>query len=73
MVVSEGGDLAVACVIRCRGGVRKRYRMSNNASGNCNLYHLPDLVIDRATEAAADRERRRALWNKMGDLLFGPS
>ena len=69
MVVSEGGDLAVTCVIRCGGGLRKRCRMSTNASGHCNLYHLPDRVIHRATEAA-DRARARALWNKMGDILF---
>ena len=68
MVVREGGDLAVACVIRFRGRMRKRCRMSTNGSGHCNLHNLPDLVIDRATKAAADRERRRALWNKMGEI-----
>ena len=51
MVVSEGGDLAVTCVIRCMGGERKRCRMSNNASGHCNLYHLPDCVIHRSSRS----------------------
>ena len=72
MVVSEGGDLAVTCVIRCGGGLRKRCRMSTNASGHCNLYDLPDRVIDRATEAA-DRERAHELWNKIGNILFRSS
>ena len=73
MVVSEGGDLAVACVIRCNGGGEgKRCRMSTNATGTCNLYHLPDRVIDRATEEA-DRERARALWHDIGQILFRPS
>ena len=71
MVVSEGGDLAVTCVIRCGGGLRKRCRRSTGAGGYCNLHDLPDRVIDRATEAA-DRERARELWNKMGDILFRP-
>ena len=32
---------------------------------------LPDRVIDRATEAA-ERERARALWHEMGEILFRP-
>ena len=62
MVVSDGGDLAVTCVIRCRGG--ERCRMSTNASGHCNLYDLPGRVIDRATEAVD---------HKIGQILFRPS
>ena len=58
MVVSEGGDLAVTCVIRCMGGVERRCSRSRNGSGYCNLHDLPDLCVDRATEP---EERARAV------------